>query len=201
MKLVIALLFSLLFAVGCSTLSKPPKLSVKTKTGTEFKQTGETKTPATVESNSSVASVDLPANSTVTVTQATASEPAKISVSLAAPSVLNADFKTEKITGPKSVEPTSQTEIAKGKAVQWFYIASLAFGVASLAFLYLQHYKAAGFAAIGAVGLPMLGQFVSSDKALIFAVVCGCVSLTLFGAWFILKRKFPVIDSASTNPS
>ena len=192
----IALLLLTVFPACKTTLSKSPVANVTTPSGINLQQSGDTKTPATVDATTNKTEIPLPAKSEIQIIQATQKEPQKIVVSIPTPSVLHSTETVEHIIGPVSVAAPSQIEIAKGQSLKWFYIAGIVFGVASLAFVYLQHYKEAGLAVVGAVCVPMLGNFVASDKALLLCIGLGAVCVTLFCAWYLITHKFDLFPKA-----
>jgi hypothetical protein len=65
--------------------------------------------------------------------------------------------------------------------------------------LYLQHYKAAGFAFLSAVLSPCLGNFLNSSLASIILVILLAVSVTLFVAWYLLKGHPEIINDGLTK--
>jgi len=182
---------------GCKTVAtKSPTANVTTPSGISLQQSGDTKTPATVDATTNKTEIPLPAKSEIQFIQATEKEPQKIVISIPASSVLSSTQTVEHIVGPISVAAPSQIEIAKGQSLKWFYIAGIIFGVASLAFVYLQHYKEAALAVVGAVAVPMLGNLVANDKALWVCIGLGAVCVTLFCAWYLITHKFDLFPKA-----
>jgi hypothetical protein len=182
---------------GCKTVAtKSPSANVTTPSGINLQQTGDTKTPATVDATTNKTEIPLPAKSEIQIIQATEKEPQKIVISIPASSVLSSTQTVEHIVGPISVAAPSQIEIAKGQSLKWFYIAGILFGVAALVFVKFQHYKEAGLSVLGAVCVPMLGNFVASEKALWLCIGLVAVVLTLFSAWYLVTHKFDLFPKA-----
>jgi hypothetical protein len=59
----------------------------------------------------------------------------------------------------------------------------------ALVLAYLTHYKAAGFAALGAIAIPIFATFVSNEAAMIIFAVTLLVSGAIFAAWHFLPDK------------
>lgn len=187
---VILLLFFSCLMVGCSILPKSAKFKTKTKAGTEVHQAGGAQKPAAVETNSMAAVIPLPKDSTVTVQPATPATPAFIAVKLSDSSELTLDYKNEKITGPASHPPPTPAEIAKGRAVQWYYFAGIAFAIGALVAFKVGHGKAGGFLVIGAAAVPMLGNFLASEAAEKLSIFIITASVTLIAAWHLIVRRW-----------
>lgn len=179
-----------------SAQSSPPKIKVTTPSGTVFNQAGDVKTPPVVNTSKTSFEIPIPALSQIVVTPATAKEPEKITVTVPLETKMTSTTITEHIDGAQSQQPPTPTDIARGNAVQWAFIAGGVFLVTGLALVYFQHYKAAGFSFAGCFLVPACARFLASEKALWLCIGLGAVSLTLFCAWYLISRKFDLFPKA-----
>jgi hypothetical protein len=85
--------------------------------------------------------------------------------------------------------PPTPAEVAAGDGVKWFFVVGSIFAVAALALGYEGHLKAAAFAVLGALLVPMLGELATSKLAQLVAVGLGAVSLALWGAWHLMSAQ------------
>lgn len=177
------LLFCVSFlAAGCSKL---PRVKITSKGGANVTTIGETKTAPQTETEESQVYIPIPSDTKLTVFP-----DGKTEMILKRETALNIKTVSESIKGAESFAPPSPAEKAKGEAVKWFYIASAVLVVTGAVFGYFQHWKAAGFAFAGSILVPVIGNFVSSEKAVIALVGFGCVSLTMFAAWYLVTKKW-----------
>ena len=193
---LLALCFCVMFSGCLSARSKAPRIEVTTPSGTEFNQAGDVKTPPVVNTSKTSVEIPIPAQSQIVVTPATAKEPEKITVTVPLETKLTSTTFAEHIDGAQSQQPPSPTEIARGNAVQWAFIAGGIFLVAGLALVYLQHYKAAGFAFAGCFLVPTSARFLASDKALLLCIGLAAISATLVCAWYLITKKFDLFPKA-----
>lgn len=153
---------------------------------------GDAEKPAEVSRSGGDVTIPLPAASTVEVVAPTPTAPGSVKVTVSADTVLTGKMDTVTASGPRAFvpeAPPTQTELAKGDALRWGYVAGGGFLLVSLACVYFQHYKAAGFAACGAFCVPMAARFLTSDKAVLVTAVFGVVVLTLVAAWYLIDGK------------
>lgn len=187
--------FVMLSEPGC-VHAKTAKTKVVTAAGTSLTQSGPAEAPAKVDTSKGNVEIPIPANSKVEVTDATPTEPAKITVTVPTETKLTASTTQEHVTAAKDFSPPSPTELAKANAVQWYFVAGGVLVLASLALVYLQHYKAAGFAAAGAFLVPCMGQLVSSESAMRVCIAVVCIVGALVAAWYLIDGK---VDGKLSN--
>lgn len=197
LRIIIAalLVFSLFgMLLGCaSKRSKPLASKVVTTTGTIFEGSGDAKEPAKMESKKAESKMIVPQGSIVEVTNEEG-KPSVMKVSLSSPTGLVVTSSVDTFESAVSFSPPSPQDEAKAQGLKWFFIAGIAFAVVAVTFAYMGHGKAATIAGIGAVSVPLLGRFVASEKALWLCIGLGAVSLSLFCAWYLIKRKYPSIS-------
>lgn len=200
-KIMRLLVFFVIVLGGCKSLPwnrSVPKLTFTSPTtGNKVEASGNAVEPAKVETEKRQTEIPLPPNSQISFVEAkkdlagTVIEPAKTVVSVSAPTVLREDRSEERIQQAKAFAPPapeSSADKARGSGIRAFYFASLACGLLAFAMLYLQHYKAAGFAFLAAVVLPMVATFLGNSQAVLVGSVVLAISLTLFGAWYLVKN-------------
>lgn len=143
-----------------------------------------------MNASGSVTEMNIPKGSTVEVSAATEKLPQKTVITVSEETPLKVVNTTENISGAQSFQGPTPVEIAKGDAVKWYLIAGGLFLVGGLVLAYFQHYKASGFAFVGAFAVPVAGQFLSNDKVVVVAGILGAVAVTLVCAWYLVTHKF-----------
>ncbi|MDD2764183.1 MAG: hypothetical protein PHE83_09450 [Opitutaceae bacterium] len=198
MKVWLALA-ALVFLPGCTSLrGRAARMVVHTPT-TTVTQSGDVKSPGTVQTVTSTAEIPIPAGSTVTWSppappagqDSTPAAPGAVAVVVSAPTALRASTVTETVKGPESPAPPSPAEIAKGEGVRWFYIAGAVAGLAALAAFYFGHPVNGTILLAGAVGLPLVGNFVGSAWAQRVAIAIFALAAGIGLAWLILRKYHP----------
>ena len=193
--ITVLLVFLLLGTLSACALKRAKPLASKavTTTGATFENNGDAKAPAKMESKQSVSEMPVPEGSTVTV-ENEEGKPSVLKVSLSSPTKLTVKSSVDTFTSAVSFTPPSPSDEAKAQGLKWYFIAGIIFAVATVAFAYKGHVTAAISSGIGAVCVPLLGRFVASEKALWLCIGLGAVSLSLFGAWYLIKKKYPSIS-------
>lgn len=166
---------------------------METATGAIFEGKGEVKEPAKLESKKTESEILVPTGSVIEVTNEEG-KPSTMKVSLSSPTKLTVSSSVDTFESAVSFSPPSPQDEAKAEGLKWFFIAGIVFAVLCVAFAYKGHVKASAIAGIGAVAVPLVGRFVASDKALLLCIGLGAVSLTLFCAWYFIKKKHPSIS-------
>jgi hypothetical protein len=196
-----------LMGAGCSLpWSKSPRQTVTTPGGTQITQTGDAKVPGTVTTTTSAAEIPLPAGTTIRIVtpqsnptlgggiaapQSPAAVAPALEVVIPAATALRASTVTETVKGPEGQAPPTPGEIAKAEGLKWFYIAGLLCVPAAVALFYFRHPLLGGVCALGAVGLPLLGNFLGSEKAVWFGLALAGALVALAVAWFKLRPYHP----------
>jgi hypothetical protein len=201
----------ILFALpGCSLpWSKSPRQTVKTASGALITQTGDAKVPGNVSTVTTAAEIPLPAGTTIRLAgdaapqlsqapggaAATPQSPARpaapLEIVLPAPSVLRASTTAETVNGPEAHGPPTAGEVAKAAGLKWFYIGGVVCFLAALWFLKSGHPVNAGVCALGALGLPTLGNVLGSEWAVRLGIGVAVASAALLAAWFLLRKYHP----------
>lgn len=201
------------FFAGCSHLpwthlgAKSPALVSTSKAGQKLVFSGDAMSPGKVTESRVVTSLPLPSGSTLTEdirTDDKKNSPSTSRFVLSGESVMTRSEETTITEGPKAFlppAPPSQSELAKGAGIRMFYWIGGAFIIAGLLFAYLQHYKAAGFAALGAFLAPLLGGFLASEHAFLILSVFAAISLTLVAAWYSMNHTEKVKEILAHLPA
>lgn len=169
----------------------PPKLSVPTPNG-QIEISGDAAIPPEVSTTQTQTETPLPADSQVSFVAATASEPAKIVVTVKQPTVIRTVTNSQTAKGATSHKPpappslTDQADAAAVTRSYWF-----AGGLALLAglFVWRGHIKAAVFAGIGAVAVVPVTKFIGSTWGQVVVLLAIAVAVTLFAAWHLMNDK------------
>lgn len=203
------LVFFVIVLGGCKSLPwnrSVPKLTFTSPTtGNKVEASGNAAEPAKVETEKRQTEIPLPPNSQVSFVEAKKDvsgnviSPASTVVTLPAKTILKTSEVFETVTQARAFAPESPSDRAKGDGVKWYYIAGAIFAVAAILFLYLQHYKAAGFAAIGAFLVPCVGNLVGNQTAQFVGIGLAVLCLTLYAAWYLLKPKIKLAASLDPN--
>lgn len=189
--------------------SKSPRQTVKTPSGATITQSGDAKVPGNVTTSTTAAEIPLPAGTTIRLAPnpspelnqapggavAAPQSPAKplppLEIVLPAASTLRASTTTETVNGPEAHGPPTAGEIAKAAGLKWFYIGGVVCFLAALWFLKTGHPVNAGVCALGALGLPTLGNVLGSEWAVRLGIAVVCASAALLAAWFLLRKYHP----------
>ena len=184
----------LLLCCSCATTTRFPKSPVfshNSKTG-ETVQTGDAAKHASISSVDSKTEIPFPPGSVITIR--TPDAPAATVGTTTAIPVATVTEHREVISTPTAFTPpapASPSEIAKGDGIRIFYYVGGFLALAACALAYLEHGKAAIIAGIGAIAVPCLANFLSSEWAVRACVAVVCISGALFIAWHFVKGKLP----------
>lgn len=194
MKLSLLIALSSWALVACSTNKNPPPAEavVQLPGGGSISQTGFAVVPAKVEMAGEQLTIDLPPKSVVSIEHSPSTGNKNISVQIPSRSVLKLNMQSAKVELPKSFPPpvpASPGSLARAASLKWFYWAGILLAVFGLFLAWRGHGKAAWISGLGGVGVCLLGNFVSSDAALWLSIGVGCISVTLFVAWFLVHRN------------
>lgn len=166
-------------------------MTVPTPTGPiEIK--GDALQPPEINTSQTSAEMPVPADSQVSFVGATATEPAKVTVTLKQPTIIRSTTTAQHVVGPTSHKPPappSLTDQADAEAVTrsyWF-----AGGLALLAGLLVwrAHMKAALIAGAGAIAVVPITKFVGSTWGMVVVLISLAVAASLFAAWHFMNDK------------
>lgn len=193
------LVFFVIVLGGCKSLPwnrSVPKLTFTSPTtGNKVEASGNAAEPAKVETKKATTEIPLPPNSQVSFVEAkkdlagTVIESAKTVVTVPTGTTLKREEVSENVTQARAFAPATPSDLAKGEGVKWYYIAGAIFAVAAIVFLYLQHYKAAGFASLGAFLVPSLANLLGNQTAQFVGIGLAVLCLTLYAAWYLVKNN------------
>lgn len=194
---ILALLCSLLVwgLVACRSREKSPAPASAvyvSPDGAKLSQNGFASEPARIDRAESLAKVPLPKGSALRFFPPFGDVPPKIEITIPQESALELSTNSDAVSLPKSFPPPagpSARETALAESLKWFHLGGIAFAVGALLLLWRGHGKAAGIAGIGAIGVPLLGNFVSSDAALWISIACSVAAISLFAAWHLVRRR------------
>jgi len=202
---LLAFLLSLIicWSAGCSALPQkptPPKLTVPTPNG-PLNISGDAATAPEILTTQTQTETPVPADSQISFVAATATEPAKVLVTVKTPTVIRSTTNTQNVKGATSHQPpappslTDQADAAAVTRSYWF-----AGGLALLAglFVWRAHIKAAIFAGIGAVAVVPVTKFIGSTWGQVVVLLAIAVAVSLFAAWHFMNDKKQIITPSTS---
>jgi hypothetical protein len=80
-------------------------------------------------------------------------------------------------------------EIARAGGIRWFYLAGVGSGILALVAFFTGFSRAGIYLAIGAVAMPALGRFFSSEAAMRTLCIVAAGAFSLWWAWHVMKPK------------
>ena len=175
---------------GCSSLTshfKTPSVAARTPS-MSVSQAGTVAAPAQAAVTTTTTSMPVPAGAKVTVEM-----PSTLPAATPTPA-LETKTVSESVVAPTSFAPPAPPtakEQAVAAGLRWFYIGGVLCGLAALFALYQGHPINAAVLGGGAVGLPIVGNIVSSDWAIYIVIGIAALSLGLTIAWFNLRKHHP----------
>ena len=187
--LIYAVLMTLALLIGCASAKRAVTFTHNSKTGETIQQ-GEVAKSANISTSDTVSKIPFVPGSVITIR---IPDESSASVGTAArqtdiPAAIIAEHR-ELISTPTTFDPPTPSEIAKGKGVLVFYYVGGFLALAACALAYLEHGKAAIIAGVGAIAIPCLANFFSSEWALRAVVGVLCLSGGLFAAWHFVKHR------------
>lgn len=192
------LLLSLSACGHFQSAPRPPSATISTP-GASVTQSGDARTPAHAETETTTSEVPLPAFTEIRLDK-TGKE---FSLALPAITTLRTTTRTERIAAPASFDPpappTPAAE-AQGFGVRAFWVGALLCLLGAGVLAWAGHPLAAVCAAGAGIALPILANFFSSAHAL---TVAGCLlglGGGLFLAWHILAPKYGLHLPAALTP-
>jgi len=189
------------FFVGCSSLrsvfiAKPPRTNITTPSGANLQQTGSAEIPAKISNSANTLTIPLPKQSGIAVFAPTDSTAGRVEIIVSDATTATLVSTSETAVAPKAYappSPPSPAEIARGDGLRMFYYIAAGLVLAACVLVYLGHGKAALIAGIGAVIVPTLANFLSSEWAVRALIACACLASALCFAWYLIARKNPEI--------
>lgn len=172
--------------------------------GATIDQRGSAEVPAKQSATASVAEIPLAKGSRVTVVPPSAISPGSISLILSENSALKLTSHSESASMPQTFRPPSPpsaTDLAKADGLKLYFWVSVGLALLGGFLIYAEHVKAGVIAIIGAIGVPIMGRFVSESSALTLALVATVGATAIFGAWYLIRHRLaPQTGSPQTAP-
>ena len=175
-----------LSAAACvSPLVRKARSIVSLPSGASIDQAGTVETPARIDTAAADFSFTIPKDSVFSFDP----RAQKLSLTVARDTAAAAHSSDEHATAAKPSAPLSPVELARASTLAKFYWIALALGLLAGLFLWRAHIKAGVICGAGAVAVPILAKFFSSDAAQYVALAVLCVSSALFWAWHMMTAR------------
>jgi len=186
--LLAPLIVAMAVSAGClSPLARKAKSVLHLPSGASIDQAGTVATPAHVESTEQKFAFVIPKDSIFSFDPQSKSMGLTFSRDVQATAVTTDEHATAAIP----TAPLSPIDIARASTLARFYWVALALGLLAGFLFYEAHIKAGVVAAAGAIAVPLLAKFFSSELAQYATLATVCISGALFMAWHFARAKFP----------
>lgn len=190
------LILGVLALAGCGLVSRfkpaaPAFAVTPTPAGPTVTQTGPAAVPAKVNTETTQTTIPFPPGAKITIE----TSPAQTMT----PAAVITETR-QQITAPTAfappAPPTAREQANADAVTRSYYFAGVLAILAGL-LAWRAHLKAAGIAALGAIAVPLVTNFISSEWGQRVLIAVVCIAGALYAAWHFMNDK----KAAATPPT